>query len=102
VTNRRLTTLRTALVALRIKQDEPELKLVHQLLDNWNGIGLISVGMRRQGMWLSLTHIADGEWRCVFMRDNPLLAPRGYGVAPTPWRAVQDAAWAAVKQEDAA
>src|SRR5688572_28529232 len=94
---RRLTTLRTALALLRIKQDEPELRLVDQLLDTWNGIGLISVGMRRQGMWLSLTHIADGEWRCVFMGDNPMLAPRGYGVAPTPWRAVQEAAWAAVK-----
>jgi hypothetical protein len=92
----RLPALRTALVAPRIKQDEPELRRVHQLFDSWNGIGLISVGMRRLGMWLSPTHIADGEWRCVFMGDNPLLAPRGYGVAPTPWRAVQDAAGAAV------
>ena len=30
------------------------------------------------------------------MGDNPLLAPRGFGVAKTPWRAVQKAAWAAV------
>ena len=52
--------------------------------------------MRRQGMWLSLTHAADNQWRSVFMGDNPMLAPRGYGVAPTPWGAVQDAAWAAV------
>jgi hypothetical protein len=99
VTDQRLGALRTALVALRIKQDEPELRLVHRLLDNWNGIGLISVGMRRQGMWLSLTHVADGEWRCVFMGDNPLLAPKGFGVAPKPWRAVQEAAWAAVKHD---
>ena len=74
VDERRLATLRTALVALRINQDEPELKLMHKLLDTWNGIGLISVGMRRQGMWLSLTHVADAEWRCVFMGDNPMLA----------------------------
>jgi hypothetical protein len=35
----RLANLRCALIALRIKQDEPELRRVHQLLDNWNGIG---------------------------------------------------------------
>jgi hypothetical protein len=44
-----------------------------------------------------LTHIADNEWRSAFMGDNPMLAPRGYGVAKTPWGAVQDAAWAALK-----
>jgi hypothetical protein len=57
----RLSNLRCALIALRIQQDEPELKLMHKLLDNWNGIGLISVGMQRQGMWLSLTHVADAS-----------------------------------------
>jgi hypothetical protein len=52
--------------------------------------------MHRQGLRLSLSHVADGEWRCVFTGDNPMLAPKGYGVAPTPWAAVQRAAWAAV------
>jgi hypothetical protein len=47
-------------------------------------------------MRLSLSHIADGEWRAQFMGDNQLVAPKGFGVAPTPWRAVQIAAWAAV------
>ena len=27
------------------------------------------------------------------MGESALLAPRGYDVAPTPWRAVQMAAW---------
>jgi hypothetical protein len=49
-------------------------------------------------MRLSLSHIADEEWRAVFMGENALLAPRGFGVAPTPWRAVQRAAWAAVRE----
>jgi hypothetical protein len=89
----RLATLRAALVALRIQQDEPELRLVHRLLDNWSGIGLLAVGMHRQGLRLSLSHVAVGEWRCVFMGDNPMLAPKGYGVAATPWAAVQRAAW---------
>jgi hypothetical protein len=45
--------------------------------------------MRRQGLRLSLTHVADNEWRSVFMGGYPMLAPRGFGVAKTPWRAVQ-------------
>ena len=57
------------------------------------GVGLITVGVERHGMRLSMSHIADGEWRAVFMGENALLAPRGYGVAPTPWGAVQRAAW---------
>jgi hypothetical protein len=47
-------------------------------------------------MRLALSHIADGEWRAVFMGENAWLAPRGLGVASTPWRAVQRAAWAAM------
>jgi hypothetical protein len=31
--------------------------------------------------------------------DAPMLAPVGHGVAPTPWRALQIAAWAAIKTE---
>jgi hypothetical protein len=27
---------------------------------------------------------------------NPLFAPHGFGVAPTPWQAVQEAAWVAI------
>jgi hypothetical protein len=83
--DQRRATLRAALVALRIQQDEPELRLVHRLLDNWSGIGLLAVGMHRQGLRLSLSHVADGEWRCVFTGENALLATRGFGVAPTPW-----------------
>ena len=99
VTDRRLANLRAALVALRIQQDEPELRLVHRLLDNWSGVGLIAVGMHRQGLRLSLSHVADREWRCVCMGENPMLAPRGFGVAPAPWGAVQEAAWAAVGKD---
>jgi hypothetical protein len=78
----RLASLRCALAALSIKRDEPELRLrlLHQLLDAWSGIGRLAVGMRRQGLRLSLTHVADREWRSVFISDNPLLAPRGFGV----------------------
>ena len=96
-----MTARRPALIAtlgfLQVPPTEPELQLLHRWLDNWTGVGLITVGGERRGMRLSLSHIADEEWRAVFMGENALLAPRGFGVAATPWRAVQRAAWAALK-----
>jgi hypothetical protein len=46
-------------------------------------------------MRLSLSHVADGEWRAMLMG----FAPVGYGVAPTPWRAVRRAAWDVLHKE---
>jgi len=98
VTDRRLATLRAALAFLRLPPTEPELQLLHRCFNNWHGLGMITIGVERQGHRLSLSHIADGEWRAYFMGDNSKLAPSGYGVAPTPWGAVQMAAWAAMQR----
>ena len=89
----RARSLRATRGFLRLPPTEPELQLLHRWLDNWTGVGLITVGVERRGMRLSLSHIADEEWRAVFMGEKALLAPRGFGVAPTPWGAVQRAAW---------
>jgi hypothetical protein len=43
----------------------------------------------------SIAVITEGEWRATFV-ENEKWAPRGFGVAPTPWGAVQRAAWEAV------
>ncbi len=94
--SRRLATLRAALGFLQLPATEPELQLLHRWLDTWNGIGLIAVGVERQGFRLTLSHIAEGEWRAMFMGDA-MISARGFGVAATPWRAVQMAAWAAVR-----
>ena len=96
--DRRLSSLRAALGFLRLPPREPELQLLHRWLDSWEGVGLITVGVERQGLRLSLSHITEGEWRATFMGESALLAPKGYGVAPTPWRAVQMAAWAALNR----
>ncbi len=93
----RLATLRAALGFLQLPPREPELQLLHRWLDSWTGIGLITVGVERQGLRLSLSHITEGEWRATFMGESALLAPRGFGVAATPWGAVQMAAWTVVK-----
>jgi hypothetical protein len=94
--DRRLAMLRAALGFLQLLPRTPELRLLHRWLDTWTGVGLIAVGVERQGLLLSLSHIAEGEWRAQFM-GNPLVAPKGFGVSTTPWRAVQIAAWAAVR-----
>jgi hypothetical protein len=88
--------LRAALACVLVGADAPELRLVRRWLDSWTGIGLIVVGMEHRGLRLALSQIAEGEWRAVFMGPNPRLAPEGFGVAPTAWRAVQRAAWAAL------
>jgi hypothetical protein len=98
--DQRLATLRAALGFLRLPPTEPELQLLHQTFDNWHGLGMMTVGVERQGMRLSLSHIAEDEWRATFM-ENERWAPRGFGVAPTPWGAVQMAAWAALRKAGA-
>jgi len=93
----REANLRAALGFRKLRAKAPELTLLHRWLDSWSGIGLVAVGMYRQGYRVSLSHIAEGEWRATF-GTHALFASAGYGVAPTPWRAVQDAAWAAIKR----
>jgi hypothetical protein len=79
---------RAALGFLQLPPRAPELRLLHRGLDTWTGVGLIAVGVERQGLRLSMSHIAENEWRARFM-SSPMFAPEGFGVAPTPWRAVQ-------------
>jgi hypothetical protein len=59
-----------------------------------NGIGLIAVGMHRRGLRLSLSHVADGEWRRGVGLAEQLegARPRLTGCSrATAYRAVADA-----------
>jgi hypothetical protein len=40
---------RAALAAALVRDDAPELRLVHEWLDSWSGIGLIIAYMTHQG-----------------------------------------------------
>jgi len=95
----RARSLRAALGFLRLPPRGRELALLHRWLDSWAGAGLVIVGIERQGLWLSLSHIAEAEWRATFT-GNPMFAPVGFGVATTPWGAVQEAAWRALSRAE--
>jgi hypothetical protein len=91
--------LRAALAAVLVPADGPELRLVREWLDSWMGIGLIVAGMAHQGWDLQLTAYAGRDWRANFFPAgiaHSILG--GSGWEPTPWRAVQRAAWEALHE----
>jgi hypothetical protein len=86
--------LRAALAAVLVRSDEVELRLMHEWLDTWSGLGHVVVGMDHQGYDLELTAFAGRDWRASFFTTgvaHSILG--GSGWEPTPWRAVQQAAW---------
>src|SRR5262245_30478635 len=86
--------LRAALAAVLVKADAPELRLVRAWLNNWSGLGLIVVGMQWQGWDLQLTAYAGRDWRATFFVTGIAHSIVGGSAwEPTPWRAVQRAAW---------
>jgi hypothetical protein len=69
MTDRRVVAPRAALGFLQLPPCAPELQLLHRRLDTWTGLGLVVVGVERQGPRFSLSHIAEGEWRAYFMES---------------------------------
>ena len=67
-------------------------------LSTWSGIGHIVVGMERQGFVVSLRRLMDDGWTCSF-HSHAMLAADGIGTAPTPFEAVQVAAWRALNPQ---
>jgi hypothetical protein len=97
--NRRRSLITAALGFLRFAPVTPALAALHAWLDSWSGIGMLVVGMERYGFRLSLKKYGngDGAWVAQFNRDV-MTSADGFGSGAAPWRAVQQAAWAAVKR----
>jgi hypothetical protein len=76
-----------------VRDGAPELRLVHNWLDSWSGLGLIIAGMTHQGWDVQLTAYAARDWRANFFPVEIAHSIVG-GTAwePTPRRAVQRAA----------
>jgi len=97
----RRRTLYAALGFLQLPPRTPELRRLHRWLDTWTGVGLITVGVERQGYRLSLSHIAEDEWRAYFMRDNPPAGSEGlWRRSYAHGRRCSGAAWAALGSDE--
>ena len=94
---RRRALLIAALACTRLQTTAPEVAMVLRWLDTWSGTGAVIVGIIRQGYRVSLSCVAQDEWRAVFS-SHPLTSPDGFAVERTPWRVVQRAAWDALKR----
>ena len=103
IVDRRARLLLVTLGFLRLEgQLPPVLLAMHRWLDTWRGIGHLAVGMARQGYDLQLTRYDDRGWRATYfasgMEHSPTSAT-GTAWEPTPWRAVQQAAWEVLSKD---
>jgi hypothetical protein len=83
----------------------PVLGALHDCLDSWSGIGVLERGMARQGYDLQLTRYANEGWRATFYvagREHSMTQATGSAWEPTPWRAVQGAAWEVLRRTEVA
>lgn len=85
-----------ALIDPRRAPDAPALATVRAWLGSWTGIGLVTSGMARHGYDLQLTRYDEQGWRATFYvtgLEHSATAATASAWQPTPWRAVQAAAW---------
>jgi hypothetical protein len=102
VLDARARLIRAAVGFALVAPTEPELRLLHQWLDSWRGIGDVVTGMKRQGYEVSLGD-HGGQWIAVFYEGHggyEALDAAGTAQATTPWRAVQRAAWGALTKSE--
>lgn len=71
-------------------------RALHAYMDSWRGLGDVTDAMRSLGFRFNLTTVDAEIWRATFGR-HLMFASDGFGTGRTPWRAVQLAAWTALK-----
>ena len=82
-----------------VRPEPPVLRALRGWLGSWIGVGVVVEGLIGEGFDLALVRHGDGgpQWRALFYPSAFLhrgVSGEAWGV--TPWRAVQDAAWAAL------
>jgi hypothetical protein len=89
-----------ALLDTRGQPAPPEVQTVRKWLDNWPGPATIVTGMQRQDYDLELargtTAVAGAPRSSWTGMEHSLTNATGTAWEPTPWRAVQVAAWEAL------
>jgi hypothetical protein len=76
------------------------LSAVHSWLSTWSGIGHVIAGMHRQGYDVQLTQYDERGWRATFYVtgvEHSATSSTASAWEPTPWRAVQRAAFDALR-----
>ena len=74
----------------------PAVGALHQWMHSWQGLGAVVMGMSAQGFDVELRQF-PGAWRATFYPTGIAHSiVHGTAYEPTPWRAVQRAAWAAL------
>ena len=74
--------------------------LVRSWLCTWTGIGHVIEGMHRQGYDVQLTQYDERGWRATFYitgMEHSATSATASAWEPTPWRAVQRAAFDALR-----
>ncbi len=106
--SRRRRVLLVMLTAIRFGYppggEPPLIAGLKHWLDGWVGIGRVVGGMARLGYDLQLTRYGDEGWRATFYpagRTHSVTAAIGSAWDRQPWRAVQRAAWEALRRADA-
>ena len=86
--------------------EPPLLPALRAWLGGWPGIGRIVTGMSRQGFDLELERQGAASWRATFYAAGRTAHSQtsavGSATAPTPWEAVQRAAWEGLRRREAA
>src|SRR5215467_571083 len=92
------------LTAARLERSlSPALEAVHAWLDSWSGIGVIERRAAEKGFDLQLTRYANEGWRATFyVSGRERSTTRATAWERTPWRAVQTAAWEALRRPEVA
>ena len=75
------------------------LRALHAWLDTWHGIGLIEQGLERQNRDLSMTRYGPFWEAAVYWTGHVHAPVQATGWQPTPWAAVQQAAFRALYKQ---
>jgi hypothetical protein len=98
----RRALLKAALGFLQLHRDPPEVATLRRDLDSWRGLGDVVGGLNAQGYDVELRQFPRG-WRANLY---PTGTAHSIVVASawetTPWRAVQQAGWAALIRPETA
>jgi hypothetical protein len=99
----RRSLLLAALGFALIEGHTAPLSALHSWLSTWRGIGHVIEGMHRQGHDVQLTQYDERGWRATFNvtgMEHSATSATASAWDPTPWRAVQRAAFAALAATD--